>query len=122
MVSPNLRILCVDDHEDTRLFIDVWLKALGYTVTIADCVSEGLRLAKTRSFDLLLLDYKFADGTGKELCEKIREFDETTPIIFFTASHPRIEKEALACGAQGFVLKPEIDALNREIDRVLHAA
>ena len=62
------------------------------------------------------------DGNGKELCQKIREFDADTPILFFSASHPRIQQEAVECGAQGFVLKPDIDLLHGEIKRALTAA
>jgi len=59
---------------------------------------------------------------GKELCERIREFDADTPILFFSASHPRLQEEALSCGAQGFVLKPDFDALHSKIRRALRAA
>lgn len=54
-----------------------------------------------------LLDYVFPDGTGKELCERIRESDPDTPILFFSASHPSVRQEAVKSGAHGFVLKPE---------------
>lgn len=121
-MSNRPRILFVEDHEDTRLLVRALLDAQGYDLTTAGSCEEGLRLAKTRSFDLLLLDYKFADGTGKELCERIREFDSDTPILFFSASHPKLQKEALACGAQGFVLKPDFDALRTEIKKALRAA
>jgi hypothetical protein len=42
--------------------------------------------------------------------------------LFFSASHPKIQEEAVECGAQGFVLKPDIDALHNEISRTLRAA
>lgn len=85
----------------------------------ASSVAEGLELAKTQDFDLYLLDYVFADGTGRELCEQIREFDRETPILFFSGSHPNVYREALSCGAQGFVVKPDIDGLRGEIRRAL---
>jgi CheY-like chemotaxis protein len=113
------RILSVDDHEDTLLLLETMLAARGYEVRGASSVTEGLRLAKDEEFDLFLLDFKFGDGTGKELCERIRGFDAETPILFFSASHPALQREALACGAQGFVTKPDFDALRREIGHVL---
>ena len=38
---------------------------------------------------------------------------------FFCASHPKVQQDAAECGAQGFVLKPDIDAPHGEIDRAL---
>jgi CheY-like chemotaxis protein len=116
------RILFVDDHEDTRLVILTWLGVVGYEVVAVDGVNEGLRLAKNEKFDLYLLDSKFGDGSGKELCEKIREFDQTTPIVFFSGELPTQQELNLVCGAQGYVMKPEFDALPKVIDRALHAA
>lgn len=118
----NPRILFVDDHEDTRFLLTALLGASGYDLTTAATISEGLRLAETGAFDLLLFDYQFADGTGRQLCERVRAFDPSTPILFFSASHPALQQEALSCGAQGFVLKPDFDALKSEIRRSLRSA
>jgi two-component system, OmpR family, manganese sensing response regulator len=116
------RILFVEDHDDTRSMIRLLLGNRGYQVETAESANEGLELAQNESFDLFLLDYQLGDGNGKELCQKIREFDADTPILFFSASHPRIQQEAVECGAQGFVLKPDIDLLRGEIERALAAA
>jgi CheY-like chemotaxis protein len=119
---PNPRILSVDDHEDTLLMLQAMLGARGCRVTGAASVSEGLKRAEAGEFDLYLLDFKFPDGTGRELCERIREFDRETPILFFSGSHPALQQEALPCGAQGYVLKPDLDALRREINQALKVA
>jgi CheY-like chemotaxis protein len=116
------RILFVEDHDDTRSMIRLLLGHRGYQVETAVSADQGLELAQNKPFDLFLLDYQLGDGNGKELCEKIREFDSDTPILFFSASHPKIQQDAVECGAQGFVLKPDIDALHGEIERALTAA
>jgi OmpR-family two-component system manganese-sensing response regulator len=116
------RILFVEDHDDTRSVIRLLLGHRGYQVETAGSANQGLELAQNEPFDLFLLDYQLGDGSGKELCEKIREFDSNTPILFFSASHPKIQQDAVECGAQGFVLKPDIDALHGEIERALTAA
>ena len=115
------RILSVDDHEDTLLMLQVLFGAYGYDLTSASSVEEGLRRAKAEDFDLFLLDFMFSDGTGRELCEKIREFDKDTPIVFFSGGHPIKQQEAVTCGAQGFVMKPDLKALRHEIAQVLSA-
>jgi CheY-like chemotaxis protein len=116
------RILFVDDHEDTRRLIEYALKSLGYEVAVAGCPSEGLRLARGGRFDLYLLDSRFAEGSGAELCEAIREFDARTPIIFFTGEHPSRLKDAAGCPVQGVVMKPDFDGLTEQIKRTLRNA
>ena len=120
-MSEAPRILFVDDHEDTRSLIAHLLGAQGYEVEEAQSVEEGLALARAGGFDLYLLDSRFADGSGAELCEGIREFDKTTPIVFYSGDHPSRLKKVLDCDAQGFVLKPGLDALPREVERALAA-
>lgn len=118
-MSEATRILYVDDHEDTRYLITYLLAAWGYEAEVAQSVEEGLALARSGGFNLYLLDSRFADGSGTELCEGIREFDKTTPIVFYSGDHPSRLKKALDCDAQGFVLKPGLDALPRELERAL---
>lgn len=113
------RILFVDDNDDCRIITYELLRSQGYEPTTAASREEGLTRARGGGYDLYLLDYLFTDGTGRELCEKIREFDPDTPILFFSASLPSLQREALACGAQGFVLKPDFQGLRREIHQVL---
>jgi CheY-like chemotaxis protein len=118
-VNETPRILFVDDHEDTRFLISYLLGVWGYGVVVAESVEEGLALARGGGFDLYLLDSRFADGSGMELCEGIREFDKETPIVFYSGDHPSRLKKALDCDAQGFVLKPGFDTLPRELERAL---
>ncbi len=84
------RILFVEDHEDTKYLMRVMLGAQGYEVTTAGGYREGLGLAQTRGFDLILLDYRYADGTGEELCRLISESDPGVPILFFSGVDPQI--------------------------------
>lgn len=116
------RILFVEDHDDTRDMLTVMLGRQGYDMKTAHSFEEGLRMAREENFDLFLLDFHLGGGTGKELCERIREFDPHTPILFFSGSHPKVQQEALSCGAQGFVLKPDLDALRAEIRKNLRLA
>lgn len=121
MNKTKPRILFVDDHEDTRLVIITWLGVLGYEVRAAESGAEGLHMAQQERFDLYLLDSRFADGTGRELCEKLREFDPDTPIIFYSGESPQRLKESMECDAQGYVVKPEFDALPSVIEGALSA-
>ena len=100
-------ILCVDDDKDTSAGLSILLELSGYAVKIAGSVAEGLSLARSERFDLYLFDYNFADGTGIELCEKLRSFDRTTPIVFCSGEGRGEERElADKVGAQAYLVKP----------------
>src|SRR5882762_9870546 len=74
-------------------------------------MADGLRIAKVEPFDLFILDLRLPDGRGTELCVKIREFDRTTPIIFYSGDTEEQLRSELKCAAQEYVMKPEIDNL-----------
>ncbi|HEX8088987.1 MAG TPA: response regulator [Blastocatellia bacterium] len=101
------RILFIDDNQDTCEMMSYLLSMEGYEVVSASSVTEGLRLAKVETFDLILLDWYFPDGTGIEMCQMIRTFDQEIPIFFYTGVAYESEiKKALKAGAQGCFVKP----------------
>lgn len=123
MQKTKTRILFVDDNDDIRFMVTQLLERSDYEVMTTDCVASGLRLAQHEAFDLYLLDNKFPDGTGQDLCERLREFDRDTPIIFYSGDVYEADKQrALSCGAQAYVTKPDIDGLPKTIARVMQAA
>lgn len=100
-------ILFIDDDLDTCDMVRILLGQAGYISVSASSVAEGWRAVRSASFDLILLDWHFEDGTGVELCRMIRTFDSQTPIFFYTGlAHESEIKEALKAGAQGCFIKP----------------
>jgi DNA-binding response OmpR family regulator len=115
--NTKRRILCVDDDPDTCWMLSLMLGNAGYEVKSASGITEGLKLAKSERFDLYLLDRTFADGTGVELCRRIREFDPQTPVVFFSGLAYESDRQlGLEAGAQEYLIKP--DDLIRLIDTV----
>jgi DNA-binding response OmpR family regulator len=101
-------ILYVEDTQDTRFLVEWSLKQEGFSVTAVQTAEEGLRHARENSYALILLDIGLTDMDGLALCREIREFNTTTPILFFTAYAPLLDhKEAIKAGAQGCLRKPE---------------
>jgi two-component system OmpR family response regulator len=101
-------ILYVEDTQDTRFLVEWSLKQEGFSVTAVQTAEEGLRYARENSYALILLDIGLTDMDGLALCREIREFNTTTPILFFTAYAPLLDhKEAIKAGAQGCLRKPE---------------
>jgi DNA-binding response OmpR family regulator len=97
----------VEDHEDTRELVRFMLSQSTIDVVTAGTLEDGLRLASESKFDLYLLDFWLPDGYGTELSRHIREFDKTTPIVFFSAAaYESDQNEALDSGAQAFLTKP----------------
>lgn len=67
----NLRILLVEDHDDTRLVLARLLRRRGYDVEVARDAREARQLSGEKTFDLLISDIALPDGTG---CELLKEF------------------------------------------------
>ncbi len=101
------RILYVEDNEDSREMLTVVLEMAGYRMATAESVATGLSLARLERFDLYILDSRFEDGTGLDLCRSIRAFDPDTPIIFYSSdAYARDIKAGLEAGAQYYLTKP----------------
>ncbi len=71
--SAALRILLVEDHEDTRRAMSRLLRMQGHDVTTADTVRAALELAARETFDLLISDIGLPDGSGLELMQRLRQ-------------------------------------------------
>lgn len=107
MEHTKARILHVDDHQDTRLLIAALLQDRGYGVLTAGNVTEALDLAKDIAFDLYILDVRLPDGTGVELCQKLREMRPGIPILYYSAYGDAAEVEnALAICGDAYLKKP----------------
>ena len=115
------RILCVDDNLDSRELICFMLQENGYDVTCIESGREALALVENESFDLLILDNWMPGMTGTEVTQLIRQFDQTTPIIFYTAAaYEAHKKAALDAGAQAYLVKPVgLDALLDEVEKLI---
>jgi DNA-binding response OmpR family regulator len=101
----------------------ILLAERGYEVTVATSVNDALALAKREKFDLYILDNWFSQGTGVELCEQIRAFDPLTPIMFYSGVAYEAEiKKVMNCGAQAYLVKPDIKGLKETIARLLNEA
>ena len=102
-----MRILCVEDNEDSREMITILLRKEGFEMVTASSVYDGLELSRRGGFDLIILDNWYEQGSGVELCKQIRRFDMQTPIIFYSgAAYPADEQQAMDAGAQDYLIKP----------------
>ncbi|HET9527181.1 MAG TPA: response regulator [Pyrinomonadaceae bacterium] len=102
-----MRILHVEDDEDTRTLVAFILKGEGWEVVSVDNASAATELAAAGGFDLYLLDNRIGGDTDNMLCSSLRSVDPKTPILFYSgAVFPSEVETALACGAQAYLEKP----------------
>jgi len=121
MTSSKPRILFTENHEDTRDMVVLFLEQAGYEMTTASNVADTLKLAKSGSYNLFILDSWLPNGSAIELCEMLREFDEQTPILFYSALGFEEDKNlAMKAGAQAYLVKPvEISDLRRTVNALI---
>ena len=120
MGDNSRQVLFVEDTADTRDLVEFSLQTEGFAVATAQTADEGLALARTKTFALIILDIGLPDKDGLELCREIRRFDQQTPILFYTAFAELLDQEEAAkAGAQGTLRKPEDTARLGEAARQL---
>jgi PAS domain S-box-containing protein len=107
----GLRVLVVDDDEDSRLLVSTALKAHGAQVALASSAAEGYARLKDTRPDVLVSDIGMPGMDGFELMRKIRALGEAegghTPAAALTAyARPEDREQALAAGYQLHIAKP----------------
>ena len=103
------RILVVEDETDIQEVLDYNLKRDGHDVTLTSTAKDGLRHARERRPDLVLLDLMLPDGSGTDLCKALRQ-DATTRavrVMMLTAKGEEIDRVlGFELGADDYVVKP----------------
>ena len=102
------RILVVEDEVDLGRSLSYSLEANGYSIAVADCGREALRLVGDFSPDLVLLDIMLPDLSGFEVCRQIRSRGGEQPaVIILTARAQETDRVAgFEVGADDYVVKP----------------
>ncbi|SOC29123.1 two-component response regulator (YkoH) [Brochothrix thermosphacta] len=100
-------ILLVEDEKNLARFVELELKHENYNVTIAHDGREGLELALKGEWDAILLDLMLPSLNGIEICRRIRQQEQQTPIIMLTARDSVIDRvSGLDHGADDYIVKP----------------
>ena len=123
MTNATPRVLLVEDHDDTRAMLAFVLEDSGYSVTSRATVIDATKSIRNQRFDLVVVDSRLPDGSGIQLCHQIREIDRYTPIVFCsTEGHDKQARQAIAAGAQAYLMKPfEIDHFRDTVSKLIHA-
>jgi two-component system alkaline phosphatase synthesis response regulator PhoP len=100
-------ILIVDDEEHLADALAHNLQFEGFATTIANDGEEGLKLARTIQFDLVVLDIMMPKLDGLEVCRRLRATGSRVPILFLTARSTDADRLlGLKVGADDYLAKP----------------
>tara|TARA_B100000524_G_scaffold317893_1_gene197131 strand:- start:3571 stop:4266 length:696 start_codon:yes stop_codon:yes gene_type:complete len=105
----NVNILVIEDEPDIRRNLEYNLGREGFNASSVGSLDEAGEKLKSKKFDLILLDLMLPDGSGLDLCKKIKSNSETeaTPIIILTAKDDEVDKVVgFELGADDYVTKP----------------
>lgn len=104
-----MKILVIEDEPDIRRNLEYNITREGYNVLTAASLSEAEHIVNKQSISLILLDLMLPDGSGLELCKKLKANSETEaiPIIILTAKDDEVDRVVgFELGADDYVTKP----------------
>ncbi|MGD9244673.1 MAG: response regulator transcription factor, partial [Desulfobacterales bacterium] len=102
-----MRILVVEDDKGTARFIKKGLSEEGFITDVVSGGEEGLFMATTGIYDLIILDVMLPEINGFEVLRGIKQKGVSTPILFLTAKDTKEDIiYGLDLGADDYLVKP----------------
>jgi len=123
-MSPQPRVLMVEDHPDIAELYQLKLQLEGYRVAVASNGIAGLELARTLKPDVLLLDIHVPQLDGLQLLAALRDDERTRDqlvVVFTEDDNPTLVREAERLQAAAYLLKARLlpRLLSEAINEVL---
>lgn len=102
-----MKILIIEDDSSIRNILRLSLEARGFVIDEAEDGDIGSYLARTNSYDVILLDNVLPKKMGGHICKEVRELGITTPIIVLSGKQEVLSKiQFLNTGADDYITKP----------------
>ena len=102
-----MRILIVEDERKTAAYLQKGLAESGFVVDIAYRGDDGLHLALTQDYDLVVLDVMLPGQDGWSVLKALRGAEKQFPVLFLTARDAVSDRvKGLELGADDYLLKP----------------
>lgn len=102
----NKRIFVIDDDENIRELISLYLEKEGYAVDQFESGEKGIEAVKISAPDLVMLDIMMPGMDGYDTLKEIRKIGKT-PVIMVTAKDETFDKVlGLELGADDYIVKP----------------
>ena len=107
MTQMAKKILIVEDDDNIRELLRLYLGREGYEITEAENGAVGLSKWKAENPDMMLLDVMMPVMDGWQVCKEVRAAGSTMPIIMITAKGETMDKvSGLELGADDYIVKP----------------
>lgn len=104
--GDSMKIFVLEDDSAIGMGLSYSLENEGYTVTLAKTVSDALNIIEKEKFSLYILDLTLPDGSGYDVCKKIKEKGDL-PVIFLTAYDDEVNVVmGFELGADDYISKP----------------
>ena len=99
-------ILVVDDEQEIRNLVEIYLKNEGFKVIKAGDGEEALKILEKEEVDLMVLDIMMPKLDGMEVCKRVREH-MNLPILMLSAKSEDMDKiQGIMTGADDYLTKP----------------
>ncbi len=101
-----MNIFLLEDDDAIGIGLTYSLENEGYKVTLAKTVSDALNIINRENFSLYILDLTLPDGSGYDVCKRIKEKGDL-PVIFLTAFDDEVNVVmGFDLGADDYISKP----------------
>src|SRR5437773_4309471 len=118
--QQGLKILLVDDHQDTCAALEKLLVRRGYLVAATHNVRSAMEAAVRNKFDLLISDIALPDGSGMDLMMQLRAISKIPGIAISGFGNNRDIERSLRAGFSEHLTKPiKLENLEAAIERAL---
>jgi two-component system copper resistance phosphate regulon response regulator CusR len=102
-----MRILIVEDEHKTATYLQKGMTECGFAVDVANGGDDGLHLALTRDYALIILDVMLPGRDGWTILAGLRQAGIQTPVLFLTARDSVPDRvKGLELGADDYLVKP----------------
>jgi len=107
MWGTAMKILVVEDEPKTGNYLKQGLTEAGFVVDLTRDGNDGLHLATTENYDLIVLDIMLPGRDGWSVLKSLRDAGDTVPVLFLTARDQVDDRvKGLESGADDYLVKP----------------
>ena len=118
--SSSLRVLLIEDHEDTARVLEKVLQQMGHEVETCSTVSIACQKLRERKFDVILSDIGLPDGSGIDFIKAAREICQTPAVALTGYGMAEDIERCLQAGFEEHLTKPiDIDRLQKTLSKIL---
>ncbi|PKK82810.1 MAG: response regulator [candidate division Zixibacteria bacterium HGW-Zixibacteria-1] len=103
------RILVIDDEPQVTEIIEAFLTNAGHEVIVGNTATDGLRKAREKKPDVILLDIMMPDADGYSICNQLKSDPPTAdiPVVFLTGKDRSDDQgRSFKVGGDMFIKKP----------------